>query len=142
MSTLAATIETLEHRWMRAWMANDAATLKALTARNFRLVVGSQPPMMLDRKSWLESVGREFSCASYRFGGIYVRDLGGMTVFASLLDLDSTMAREEYSGKLWVTDLWRKGKVRRRWQLVERILSRPEELPAIPRAVRALQLWR
>jgi hypothetical protein len=41
-----------------------------------------------------------------------------------------------------VTDLWRKGRVRRNWRMVERVLSRPEDNADVPAAIRSLQLWR
>ena len=141
MSDLHATIETLEHHWMRAWVGSDLAALKRLTSRRFRLIVGSKPSVMLDYKSMIDAAGRGFDCSSYRFGDIYVREVGGLTIFASQLELKATIQGEDYSGKLWVTDLWKKGRVRRRWQLVQRLLSRPEERPAIAPAVQSLQLW-
>ena len=48
MSKLSPVIETMEHRWMRAWVAGDDRTLRALTARNFRMVMGSKPIAVLD----------------------------------------------------------------------------------------------
>jgi hypothetical protein len=41
-----------------------------------------------------------------------------------------------------VTDLWRKTPVRRSWRMIERVISRPEESPQVPNAIRSLQLWR
>ena len=127
---------------MRAWVARDVKALKGLTARNFRMVIGSRPAVMLDSKSWLEAAGSRFICSSYRFGDIYARELGSVAVFASQLDIEARVAGEDWSGQLWVTDLWRKGRVRRRWLLAERMLSRIEGSAEIPAAVRTLQLWR
>lgn len=141
MADLSPVIETLEHRWMRAWVGRDVKTLKAITSRRFRLVIGSKPSVMLDQKSFLEAVPDDFKCSSYRFGDIYVRDVGGMAIFASQLDVKATIGGEDYSGMLWVTDLWRKSKVRRKWTLVERVLSRSEEREGVAPAVRSLQLW-
>lgn len=141
MADLSPIIETLEHRWMRAWVGRDVKTLKAITSRRFRLVVGSKPSVMLDQKSFIEAVPDGFECSSYRFGDIYVRDLGGLAIFATQLELTATIGGEDFSGPLWVTDLWRKSKVRRKWTLVERVLSKPEDRASIPAAVRSLQLW-
>ena len=52
------------------------------------------------------------------------------------------MDGRDWSGQLWVTDLWRKGRLRRRWRMVERVLSRPDDNKDVPGAIRALQLWR
>ena len=142
MSDLAAVIETMEHRWMRAWVNSDAKALKAITARDFILLTGSKPPMILDRPSWLEAAGRRYRCSSYRFGDIYVREVGGIALFAASLELKAVLDGGDWSGTFFVTDLWRKGRVRRSWRLAQRIVSRPDENPGLPKAIRALQLWK
>jgi len=49
---------------------------------------------------------------------------------------------KDWSGEYWVTDIWRKSRVRRKWQMVERILSRPDTDRQLPEGIRSLQLWR
>ncbi len=127
---------------MRAWVTRDLRTLKALTSRKFMLVMGSEPCVILDANSWLEAATTRFLCTSYRFGDIYVRDLGSVALFASQLDIQASIDGQDQSGRLWVTDLWSKSKVRRRWRLVERVVSRPEDRPEVPGAIRSMQLWR
>jgi hypothetical protein len=135
-------IETLENRWMRAWVNGDLKSLKALTARNFRMVMGSRPAAILDAPSWLEAARERFLCDSYRFGDIYVRDAGAVAVFATQLSLRASMDDEDWSGDYWVTDIWRKSRVRRQWRMVERILSRPDGNRQLSVAIKTLQLWR
>ncbi|WP_118857799.1 nuclear transport factor 2 family protein [Sphingomonas mesophila] len=142
MANLMPIIETLEARWMRAWASGDMKTLKALTARNFRLVMGSRPAAILDSPSWLEAARDRFLCDSYRFGDIYVRDVGSVAVFATQLTLRATMDGADWSGDYWVTDIWRKGRVRRQWRMVERILSRPDPDRKFATGIKSLQLWR
>ena len=142
MADLPPIIETMEHRWMRAWVTGDVRTLKAMTSRNFRMVMGSKPCAILDYKSWMEAAASRFQCNSYRFGDIYVRDLGPVAIFASQLEMKAAMDGHDWSGRFWVTDLWRKGKIRRQWRMIERVLSRPEDNPDVPAAIRSLQLWR
>ncbi len=127
---------------MRAWIGRDARALKALTGRDFILLMGSKPPALLDTRSWLEAATTRYLCSSYRFGDIYVRDLGGLALFASRLDIEATMDGHDWSGRVWVTDLWRKTKVRRRWRMIERIVSRTDEEPQVSAAIRSLQLWK
>ena len=127
---------------MRAWVAGDVRTLKALTGRDFHMVMGSKPSVLLDSKSWLEAAANRYLCRSYRFGDIYVRDVRAAAIFATQLDLKASMDGHDWSGRFWVTDVWRKGRVRRKWRLVERILSRPEDNPEVPAAIRSMQLWR
>ena len=142
MTKLTAAIETMEHRWMRAWVQGDTKTLKGLTAADFILLAGSKPPAILDRTSWLAAVGERWDCSSYRFGDISVRTVGSIAVFAAPVELKATIDGREWGGALFVTDLWRKGRVRRGWKLVQRILTRPDERPELPKAIRAMQLWK
>lgn len=142
MADILPVIETLENRWMRAWIDRDARTLKSLTARNFRMVMGSKPSVILDANSWLDAAVSRYRCRKYRFGDMYARNLGSVAVFATQLDLEVSIDDHDFSGQVWVTDLWRKSTVRRNWRMVERIVSRPEDKPKISAAVRSLQLWR
>lgn len=127
---------------MRAWVNGDIKTLKAITAKNFILLTGSKPPAILDRPSWLEAAAKRHLATSYRFGDIYVRDIGNVAIFAAPLDLKATMDGRDWSGPAFVTDIWRKGRLRRGWKLVQRIVTRSDENPELPKAVRSLQLWK
>ena len=142
MAELMPIIETLENRWMRAWATGDIKALKGLTGRNFRLVMGSRPAAILDAPSWLEAASSRFRCSAYRFGDIYVRDVGSVAVFATQLSLKATMDDQDWSGDYWVTDIWRKSRVRRQWRMVERLLSRPDGDKQMAAGITSLQLWR
>ena len=142
MADLTATIETLEHRWMRAWVSGDLKAMKAITAKNFILLTGTRPPAILDRPSWIEAAAKRYHCSSYRFGDVMVRDLGGAALFSAPMELKATMDGRDWSGTLFVADIWRKGRVRRGWKLVQRILSSVDERPEVPKAIRSLQLWK
>ena len=142
MANLMPVIETLENRWMRAWINGDVKELKSLTSRNFRMVMGSRPAAILDAPSWLDAVNGRFHCTGYRFGDLYVRDIGSVAVFASQMTIKATLENKDWSGEYWVTDIWRKSRVRRKWQMVERILSRPDTDRQLPEGIRSLQLWR
>ena len=142
MADLLPVIETMEHRWMRAWIGRDIKVLKSLTARNFILLTATKPPMILDVRSFLDAAAERYSCNSYRFSDIYVRDLGSTAIFASQVEMEATVAGEAWSGPLFVTDLWRKGRVRRGWRLAQRVISKADDNRKIPAAIRALQLWR
>ena len=142
MADLTPVIETMEHRWMRAWVNRDAKGMKAVTASDFILLTGSKPPAILDRRSWLDAATTRYLCSSYRFGDSDVREHGNIVVFATEMDLKATMDRDNWSGPVWVTDVWRKGRVRRSWKLVQRVLSKTDETAKLPAAIRSLQLWK
>ena len=142
MADLTPVIETMEHRWMRAWVNRDLKALKAVTASNFILLMGSKPPAILDRPSWLEAAGKRYDCSSYRFGDIYVRELGSAAIFAAPMELTVTMDGHDWSGRYWVTDFWRKGRVWRSWKMAHRVVSRTDDDAKVAAAIRSLQLWR
>ena len=142
MADLTPVIETMEHRWMRAWVNRDLKALKAVTASNFILLMGSKPPAILDRPSWLEAAGKRYDCSSYRFGDIYVRDLGAAAIFSAPLELKATMDGQDWSGQFWITDFWRKGQVLRSWKMAQRVVSKSDDDAKVAAAIRSLQLWR
>lgn len=142
MADLTPEIETMEHRFMRAWVKRDLPVLKSLTHGNFHLLVGTTPAVMLDRPSWLEAGTRRLLCTGYRFGDIYVRKVGTLALFATQAELKAKLDGQDWSGQFWLTDLWRKGKIRRGWRLAERVLSRLDESAEAPAAIRSMQLWR
>ncbi|HYX47784.1 MAG TPA: nuclear transport factor 2 family protein [Sphingomicrobium sp.] len=142
MADVTALIETFENRWMRAWVRRDGKEMKALTAKDFILLTGTKPPAILDRPSWLEAVSKRYHCSAYRFGEVYVRDWGSVALFTSPLELEATLDGHDWSGRFWVSDLWRKGRVRRGWKLVQRIVSRTEDDPQLRSGIKSLQLWK
>jgi ketosteroid isomerase-like protein len=141
MADLTPVIETMEHRWMRAWVNGDMRALKAITSKSFILLTGSKPPAILDRPSWLEAAEKRYLASSYRFGDIYVRGFGSVAVFAAPLELKATMDGRDWPGRVFVTDLWRKRRIGG-WKLVQRIVSKSDEDAELPRAIRSLQLWK
>lgn len=142
MADLTPVIETMEHRWMRAWVNGDIRAMKAITAKNFMLLTASKPPRILDRPSWIEAAAKRYHCTSFRFGDLYVADLGGAALFAAPLELKATMDGQEWSGPMFVTDIWRKGRVRRGWKLAQRVVSQTDQRPDLAKVVRSLQLWK
>lgn len=138
-----ARIEALEHQLMRTWLEGDRKQFKTMLASRFRLVVGARTPVLLDRKSLVEAVGAAWRLDAYRFGtSIYVRKIGSSTLFAAEIELKGRVDGTDVSGTWWLADYWQRSTVTRRWQLADRQLARLEEGPAVPAAVRGLQLWR
>jgi hypothetical protein len=142
MDQFAAKIETLEHHWMRAWMQRDRKQMKALASRDFIFLLGSTKAAILDRPSWLEAATTRFKCESYRFGEVYVRRHGATAVFACQATLEARMGVQEWSGPVWITDLWQRSRLRRNWLIVERVISRPDDDADMSAAIRDMQLWR
>lgn len=127
---------------MRAWVARDARTLKSVTAKNFMLLMGAKPPAILDRPSLLEAIAKRWDCTSYRFGDIVVRAEGPVALFSAPVELRATMDGRDWSGTFWLTDVWRKGRMRRGWKLAQRVVARADDDPGVAKAIRSLQLWK
>lgn len=142
MDLFASRIEALEHGFMRAWMQRDRAGMKAVLARNFIFLLGASRPVILDRASWLEAATTRLACTAYRFGDVYVRRHGSTAVFSTLVTIEAGLDDIAISGEAWIIDLWQRTRIRRKWRLVERTLSRPDTTDRLPEAVRSLQLWR
>lgn len=140
MANFESTIEALEHQWMRAWIARDRKAMKALAARDFIFLLGSESATILDRASWLEAAGTRLVCESYRFGSLYVRRHGNIAVFAAMMEIEARVDRDPLQGPVWIVDLWKRTRLRRRWHLLERTVSRPDTDARLPGAVRAMQL--
>jgi hypothetical protein len=58
------------------------------------------------------------------------------------LELKATMDGRDWSSSVFVTDLWRKGRVRRAWKMVQRIVSKADDRPDVSKTIRSLQLWK
>jgi hypothetical protein len=52
------------------------------------------------------------------------------------------MDGRDWSGHFWVSDLWRKGRVRGGCMLALGIVTRVDDNAVLPMAIRALQLWK
>lgn len=141
MDTFAARLETLEHQWMRAWMRGDRKLMKEVAARDFVMLWGSSKATILDRASWLEAATTRLQLHSYRFGDIYVRRHGRIGIFACQLEMEAKLGDQDWSGSMWVTDLWRASRLRRGWKLVERSMARPDDDKALREEIVKLQLW-
>ena len=142
MNDDASKIEALEHRWMRAWVNGDKKEMKALASRDFIFLFGSTRPTILDRTSWLDAAPERLRCDSYRFGNVYVRRHGALAIFAAPVTLEATLDGKPLFSGAFMTDVWKRSKLRRRWALVERVLAPADADADLTRAVHSMQRWR
>ena len=136
MANLHPTHRDPRTRWMRAWIIWRFQALKALTARNFRMVMAAEAKRDPRRKSWVEAATTRYLVLVLplrrHLRARHWRD-------DDLRDparIEATMDGHDWSGEYWITDLWRKSRVRRNWRMVERVVSRPEEKPDAAAAIR------
>lgn len=141
MADPAAEIEALELRLMRSWVAGDKAELKKLTTRDFMCMVGTLPPQLLDRPSFLAAADRGFACTRFQLREVIVRQHGKSTWFVAGAELELALGTKVWSGPFLITDLWRRGTIGG-WKLAERSIGRLEQDDSFAAAVNMLQLWK
>lgn len=142
MTDLEPQFETLETRLMRAWMRRDIREVKALVEGDAIFMFGIAPPVLLDRTSFVGAIESGFRCEGYRFHELTARKYGRCVWFSGHVELEMRLGMQEWRGKFLVTDLWRKGRINRKWKLAERSLSPIEEDAKLSDAIRSFQLWR
>lgn len=142
MSRIQAELEVDETRLMRAWMSRDPDEVRSMVARDCLMFFGTSPPALLDRPSFLAGLDRGLVCKGFRFHEASARKHGSTAWYSGQIDLELQVGASEWSGQFLITDLWRKGTIKRRWQLVERSLAPTAPDAKLCDAIRALQLWR
>lgn len=141
MADAAVQIEALELRLMRAWLAGDASDAKKLLARDFMAMIGTLPPQLLDRPSFVAGIGRGLTCTRFAFHEVFVRQHGKCAWFVAGAELEFGLGAKVWSGPSLVTGLWRKGAIGG-WKLTNRSLARIDEGEGLAGAMKQLQLWK
>ncbi len=141
MAASSAEIEALAITLMRAWVAADAKAMKKLVARDAMVMVGSLPPQLLDRPSFLAAAEQGFACTRFAFREVIVRVRGKTAWFVAGAELELAFGSKLWSGPFLVTDQWRKGAFGG-WKLTERSLARLDPDDRIAASVAKLQLWK
>lgn len=140
MAATEAEIEALALGLMRAWVACDDKALKKLVARDAMVMVGSLPPQLLDRPSFLAAVDRGFACTRFTLREVFVRRQGKCAWFVAGAELELAFDTKLWAGPFLITDLWRKGTIGG-WKLAERSLAPLDKDGELASRVAKLQLW-
>jgi ketosteroid isomerase-like protein len=133
---VAATIRAKQEAWMNAWIANDRAILERTLAPEFALVVSARPEARVDRAAWLRTAGSDYTCESFRYDAMQVRDFGDVVVVSSLATQRATAFGQDRSGTFFLTDIWRAG-ADGAWQVIARYSSFAEPGTASAQAMHA-----
>ena len=141
MAASEAEIEALALAAMRAWVAGDEKAMKKLTKRDFMCMVGTRPPQLLDRPSFLAAMTEGFACRSFTFREVLVRTHGNSAWFVAAAELKLGLGREEWAGQFLVSDLWKQGSWGGRHKLAERSIAVLDPDESRARAIQRLQLW-
>jgi ketosteroid isomerase-like protein len=110
--------------------------LERTLAPEFALVVSARPEARVDRAAWLRTAGTEYTCETFRYDGMQVRDFGDVVVVSSLATQRATAFGQDRSGTFFLTDIWRVG-AEGRWQVIARYSSYGEPATASAQALHA-----
>lgn len=142
MAVGEAEIEALALGAMRAWVARDEKAMKKLTAKDFLMLVGSTPPQLLDRPSFLAAMGRGFTCNRFAFREVIARKHRDAAWFVAGADLDLTLGSQTWTGAFLVSALFRKSAWSSKLLLADLSLARQDPDAGRAAAVAKLQLWK
>lgn len=137
-----AEIEALALGAMRAWVAGDAKAMKKLTTRDFLMLVGSTPPQLLDRPSFLAAMEGGFGCTRFAFREVIARRHRDAAWFVAGAELDLALGRRAWTGAFLVSALFRRGAWSKTFRLADLSLARLDPDQDIAGAVSRLQLWK
>jgi hypothetical protein len=137
-----AEIEALALGAMRAWVAGDVKAMKKLTKRDFLMLVGSTPPQLLDRPSFLAAMERGFTCTRFAFREVIARQHRDAAWFVAGAELDLVLGKRAWSGAFLVSGLWRQGGWGRKWKLADLSLARLDPDKDRAADLARLQLWK
>jgi len=141
MANVTAILEANELRFMQCWMHRDSAGIKQIAARDFLMLVGTNPPQLLDRPSFVAAMDKDFRCTGFRLGESFVRRHGRSAWYSAGVQLELRLGANEWRGEFLVTDMWRKQRIGG-WKLVERSLSQIQSDDAFANDIKMLQLWK
>ncbi|MEP5939145.1 MAG: hypothetical protein ABJ239_12530 [Erythrobacter sp.] len=140
MADIESIIEANELRFMQCWMRRDTSGIKQIAARDFMMVVGTNPPQLLDRPSFVAAMETEFRCTGFRMGESYSRRHGRTAWFVAGVQLELLLGAKEWKGDFVITDMWRKPRFGS-WRMAERSLAQVESDGRFADSVKKLQLW-
>jgi uncharacterized protein (TIGR02246 family) len=115
-------ILALQHTWMKAVMAHDAATLQAILADDFTLTSVHSSGELVSKSEYIASFGKVKN-SLFSFRDVIVRIYGEMAVVNSRFNQQYVGEQKEAAGDFLLTDVWVKRNGR--WQAVSRHSSRP-----------------
>jgi uncharacterized protein (TIGR02246 family) len=115
-------ILALQHTWMKAVMAHDAAALQDILAEDFTLTSVHSSGELVGKAEYIGSFGKVKN-SLFSFRDVIVRIYGEMAVVNSRFNQQYTADQKEAAGDFLLTDVWVKRNGR--WQAVSRHASRP-----------------
>ncbi|WP_086618565.1 nuclear transport factor 2 family protein [Erythrobacter tepidarius] len=142
MAVSEAEIEAWALAAMRAWVAGDVKAMKKLTQRDFLMLIGSTPPQLLDRPSFLAAMARGFACTRFALREVIARQHRDAAWFVAGAELDLVLERGAWNGAFLVSGLWRQARWPRKWKLADLSLAPLDPDKERAAEIARLQLWK
>ncbi len=140
MSSIEAQIEAQQLQFMQSWMHADKAAIKKLGERDMMVMIGTRPPELLDRPSFMAAVSEGFVCTGFRLDQSFIRPYGRCAWYAAGAKLDLKLGRTQWSDQFMLTALWRKTRFKG-WRLAELGIAATSPDERFTQIVRRQQLW-
>lgn len=140
MADFDGQIESAQLRFLQSWMHRDAGAIRKIASREFMMMIGTEPPELLDRPSFTAALARGFRCNGFKLGQSYVRRHGRCAWYVAGVDLELELDRKQWSGRFLLTGMWRKFRWGG-WKAVECGIAPLHADTAITDRIRDLQLW-
>ena len=141
MSDHSAEIEAATLNMLRAWVAGDVNAMKKLTPREFFFMIGTSPPQLLDRPSFLAALDRAFACRRFALREVFARKHGNAGWLVAGAELDLVVGGKPWTGPFLISAFWRPSMWTGKWLLADFSLARVDPDEGLAQNVRALQLW-
>ena len=105
MSDCAA-IETLQRRWMQAWLDRDRGAIEEILAPGFQLR-SITTDALVDRAAWInDSLSGRVRGTAFDYQHMHVTIDGDTAVTDSLLAFEAKIDGKDWSTSAWCTDVW------------------------------------
>lgn len=109
-------IQSLERRWMQAWVEADLDTCAAILADDFLLT--SARGVLMPKAAWLANAGSVFTCTAFEWLELRVRPFGDFAVVHGRSRQQARVGDTDWSGLFLTTDVWARRD--KGWQVVAR----------------------
>ncbi|QFT77718.1 DUF4440 domain-containing protein [Erythrobacter sp. THAF29] len=141
MADISGMIEAQELRLMQAWMHRDAGTIRQLAARDCMMILGTNPPELLDRPSFIAAMDKDLRCTGFRLGESVVRRHSRTAWYTAGAEIELKVGAKDWTGRFLLMGLWRKFRIGG-WKLIERGLSPTSSEEGLADSIRKMQMWR
>ncbi|GAC1343239.1 MAG: hypothetical protein NVSMB27_02970 [Ktedonobacteraceae bacterium] len=113
----------LPHKWMKAWIGKDEATLNRILADDFLITSARSTGELATKSQYLQNALHGWTANTFRYERLQVRLYGETAIIHSLAKQTAMVDGKDWSGQFLLTAVW----VKRdgRWQVVTRHSSNP-----------------